>query len=302
MSDREIASRPAKRFRHRASAAFGTILLAAVFGSAQETAPPSPSTSPAPAPTPAAETPVAPARPPEGERIINLPSADVPPAGTLSVLFTHRFTQPLEQSDIHSLYSFDSGAEIGIGLAYSLFDRLDVGLYRSSFLDVYELDVKGHVLDAGPFALSARVGSDWRTERNLQNRNGVFGQAILALSIGSRIRITAVPTYVSKTSSAPFTTLKPFYENVFNVPAAISVKVTRTVNVQGEIVPRSGRADSPGVGWIASIEKTVSRHRFAFTVGNLRATTVDQYVASPFNNLSPHNYFIGFNLVRQWKL
>ena len=146
------------------------------------------------------------------------------------------------------------------------------------------------------------MGGDWRTERNLQNRNGVFGQAILALSIGSRIRITAVPTYVSKTSGPPFVSPKPFYENVFNVPAAISVKVLRTVNVQGEIVPRVGRADSTGVGWIASIEKTVPRHRFAFTVGNLRATTVDQYVASGFYGLSPHNYFIGFNLIRQWKL
>ena len=89
---------------------------------------------------------------------------------------------------------------------------------------------------------------------------------------------------------------------IFNVPAAISIALNRTINIQGEIVPRSGRADSPGVGWIASIEKTVLRHRFAFTVGNLRATTVDQYVASDFSGLSPKSYFFGFNLVRQWKL
>jgi hypothetical protein len=233
---------------------------------------------------------------------VNLPSADVPKAGTLSILFTHRFSQPLEQSDIHTLYSFDSGADIGIGLAYSLLDRLDIGVYRSSKLDVYEVDAKVHALDAGPFSLSARVGEDWRTELGLENRSGFFGQAIAALSIGSRVRITVVPTYDSLISGTRFVSPKPFYKNVFNVPAALAIGLTRSVNVQGEIIPRNGRADSPGVGWIASIEKTVPRHRFAFTVGNTRGTTVDQYVASNFAGQSPHNYFIGFNIVRQWKL
>ena len=48
-----------------------------------------------------AQEPVAPERPrpPEGSRIINLPSADVPAKGTLGVLFTHRFAQPLDESD-----------------------------------------------------------------------------------------------------------------------------------------------------------------------------------------------------------
>ncbi len=284
---------------------FGRIALASfftVFGAAWMTG----QDAPAPTPTPAAsaeaaEAPAPARRPPEGERIINLPSADVPPAGTLSVLFTHRFSQPLEQSDIHSLYSFDSGADIGIGLAYSPFDRVDIGLYRTSNNDVYEVDVKARLLSSGPFAVSARVGGDWRTERGLDNRSGVFAQAIAAFSIGSRVRFTVVPTYVSKISE-PFVSPRPLYKNVFNVPAAVSIEILRTVNVQGEIVPRNGRADSPGVGWIASIEKTVTRHRFAFTVGNTRGTSVDQYVASQFAGQSPHNYFIGFNLVRQWKL
>jgi hypothetical protein len=51
-----------------------------------------------------------------------------------------------------------------------------------------------------------------------------------------------------------------------------------------------------------AIEKTVLRHRFAFTVGNLRETTVDQYVAPNFAGLPREDYYLGFNLVRQWKL
>lgn len=252
-------------------------------------------------PAPATEAPTSP-RPPEGSRIINLPSADVARKGTLTILFTHRFSQPVEQSDIHSLYSFDSGADIGIGLAYTPLENLDVSLYRTSGLDIYELDVKYHVISRGPFSAAVRVGGDWRTQVGLQNRNGVFAQAIFGVSLGSRIRLTAVPTYVSKTAGQPFVSPKPFYENLFTVPGAISVAVTKTINVQGEVASRLGRADSHGVAWIASLEKTVVRHRFAFTVGNQRGTTVDQYIATDFSGLSPHSYYLGFNLVRQWKL
>jgi hypothetical protein len=254
-------------------------------------------------PADAPEAPKAP-RPPEGERIINLPSAEVPQAGTLTMVFTHRFSEPLQDSDFHSLWSFDSGADIGLGLAYTPFENFEVSFYRSSHLDDYELDVKYRAFSKGPFTATARLGGDWRSERHQQNRNGVFAQAILGVSIGSRVRVTAVPTYVSKTAFTTAVTLKPFYEKVFNVPVAVSVSITRTFNVQGELTPRIGRADSTGVGWVASIEKTVPKHRFAFTVGNQRATTVDQYVTwtPQFFGQSPHPYFIGFNIVRQWKL
>jgi len=246
----------------------------------------------------------APPRPPEGERIINFPSADVPRAGTLTLLFTHRFSQALEDSDIHSLYSFDSGADIGIGLAYAPVTNLDISLYRSSNEDTYELDAKYHVFSAGPFAAAVRGGADWRTERHLEKRSSFFGQAILAVSIGSRIRLTAIPTYVSRVAGNTFVGQQPFYEKVFNLGGAMSIAVTRTINIQGEVMARRKKTDSGGVAWNASIEKTVPRHRFAFTVGNQRATTVDQYVTwtPQFFGQSPHRFYIGFNIVRQWKL
>ena len=255
----------------------------------------------------------APPRPPEGSVVINLPSADVPREGTLSILFTHRFSQPLEHSDFHSLFSFDSGADIGIGLSYAPLPGLDVGFYRSSNLDVYEVSAKYHFLERGPLHAAARAGGDFRTEKNLDRllpgqtssgyaRNGFFAQAILAYSFADRARLTAVPTYVSQTSGQPFSTPRPSYKNLFSVPAALSIRVLRNMNIQAEVYPRLARADSRGVGWVASIEKTVPLHRFAFTVGNVRTTTVDQYVGSVPFNANPHDYYIGFNIVRQWRL
>ena len=95
-----------------------------------------------------ADAAAAPARPTEGPVIIHLPSAEVPIAGTLTLLFTHRFSQPLEKSDFHSLYSFDSGADIGIGLSYAPVKDLEIGFLRDRNLEDYELSAKYRVFSS----------------------------------------------------------------------------------------------------------------------------------------------------------
>jgi hypothetical protein len=242
-------------------------------------------------------------RPPEGVRIINLPSAEVPGKGTLGVFFTHRFSQPLSDADFHSFFSFDSSASIGIGVSYAPFEALDLSLDRSSAEDDYELAVKYRLLpmaEGRPFAMSVRVGGNARTAQEVEDdRYAFFAQGIASVSIGPRIRVTAIPTYVSNTA---------FFRDAFNVPVAISIGITRTVNVQAEFYPKNGDfTEGPNrsthAGWIVALEKTVLRHRFAFTAGNLRATSVDQYTASDFGGGIPKgDVYIGFNLVRQWKL
>jgi hypothetical protein len=257
-----------------------------------------------------------PARPPEGSRIINLPSTEVPAAGTLGVLFTHRFKQALRDSNARNLFSLDSGADDVLGVSYSPLDRLEISLDRSSLEADFELAAKCRLLSMRknrPFALALRVGGDAVTKQNVENRQGFFAQGIASLAIGPRIRLTASPTYVSNTA---------LFRNVFNVPVALSIAITRTVNLHGELYPKNqdfteipARPAGPGgvpaavpgrhthIGWIASIEKTVLRHRFALTVGNLRATNVDQYTGSdPTGAGVPRDVFLGFNLVRQWKL
>jgi hypothetical protein len=246
-----------------------------------------------------------PPRPPEGSRIINLPSADAPPSGTLGVLFTHRFKNPLNSSSARDLFTLDSGANTVLGVSYSPLDRLEIALDRSSEDADFELAAKYCFLpmeDKRPFAVALRVGGNAVTAENVENREAFFAQGIASLAIGPRIRVTAIPTYVSNTA---------LFRDVFNVPVALSIAITRTVNLHGEVYPKNRDFTEdpklPGrqthIGWIASIEKTVLRHRFAFTVGNMRGTAVDQYTGSDIGGVGvPHDVFLGFNLVRQWKL
>jgi hypothetical protein len=247
------------------------------------------------------DTAASPSRPPEGSVVIDLPSAEVPAAGTLGLLFTHRFSEPVQDSDFHSLYSFDSGADIGIGLSYVPIRGLEVGVLRNRSLEDYEFSAEYRLRSfaGSPVSIAMRAGLDYRNQRHLTERTTAFGQAILAVSLLSRIRITAVPTYVSRTAGQIVGILEPAPQDVFNVPVAISAAVTPTVNVHAEFVPRH---ENPGASWIVSIEKTVLRHRFAFTAGTLRPTTVDQYLAYDFEGLPRSNVYVGFNIVRQWKL
>ena len=244
-------------------------------------------------------------RPPEGSRIINLPSADAPPNGTLGVLFTHRFKNPLNSSSARDLFTLDSGANTVLGVSYSPSDRLEFALDRSSEDADFELAAKYQFLAIEakrPFAVALRVGGNAVTAENVENREAFFAQGIASVAIGSRIRVTAIPTYVSNTA---------LFRDVFNVPVALSFAITHTINLHGEVYPKNRDftedPNVPGrqthIGWIASIEKTVLRHRFAFTVGNMRGTAVDQYTGSDIGGVGvPHDVFFGFNLVRQWKL
>jgi hypothetical protein len=252
-------------------------------------------------------------RAPEGSRIINLPSTEVPAAGSLGVLFTHRFKGSLPDTTAREFFSLDSGADTLLGVSYSPLKTLEVSLDRSSIEADYELSVKYRLLsmqENRPFALALRVGGDAATKESIKDRAAFFAQGIASIAIGSRIRATVIPTYVSETA---------LFRNVFSVPVSLSVAITPTINLHGELYPKnrdftetpaghdpdgnfvSGRQTH--IGWIASIEKTVLRHRFAFTVGNMRGTNVDQYTGSDvLGDGIPHDFYFGFNLVRLWKL
>ena len=244
-----------------------------------------------------------PPRAPEGSRVVNLPSTEIPAKGTLGVTFTHRFSGSLNEADFHNFFTFDSSTSTGIGVSYSPLDSLELAFDRSSSEDDYELSAKlrlASVTEGRPFGFALRLGGNGRTaEEVVGDRYAFFAQGIASLTLGPRVRLTAVPTYVSNTAS---------FRNALNVPVAISVALTRTVNLHGEFYPKNqdfseGSGRTTRFGWIASVEKTVLRHRFAFTVGNIRATSVDQYTASDFGGIGlPRDASIGFNLVRLWKL
>lgn len=322
-------------------AAVGLVLLA-VSGFAQAQEPPPPTPTPAVAATPAVTTPESadaktneaiPFRPIESNVIINLPSVEVPPAGTLTFLVTHRFTTALQDGNINNFFTLDTGNEWGFGLWYAPIKNLNFGAYRAALqnsVDIYEASAEYELPRLGGFAASLRAGGDFRTDTTAAKpKNSFFAQAILAYDIGKYARITAVPTYLQRTNGGFFqyaapppahdrscTALPPpedpaapqqflcngLYGPVWNVPIGVSIAITHSITVHGEVIPSLSRVDSSGVGWSVSVEKSLLRHRFAFFAGNQRFTTVDQYTPAILPSQTPRNVYIGFNLYRAWKL
>jgi hypothetical protein len=274
---------------------------------AQDAPAPEPTPAPSPTPIPTLDADVAEQRRRalEGSVIIDLPSATANPDRSLQFLINHRFRGSVQGSDIHSFYSFFSDANVGLGLSYVPVHNLEVGFFRSQELEDYEVFTK-YSLNcpiAGVVYAAARIGGDFRTERSplLEERASFFAQGILSSTIASRVRITVVPTF----STWAVGSVPPFQKNVLNLLGALSISVTPTFAVHAEVVPRA--YGSAGTGWIASIEKTLLRHRFAFTIGNLRGTTVDQYVIwqPRFTSTGPSpvsDVYFGFNIIRLWRL
>jgi hypothetical protein len=276
----------------------GAAAASTLLGQQQEPPPPQAAEKPAEKPAEAKEPPL-PFRPPEGAIIINFPSVDTPLPRTLQLHFTHRFSDPVQDGNIHNLFSFDSGAEVGIGLSYTPVKDLEAGFLRERTLEDYEVFAKYAVLSgSSPVRVAVRMGGDFRTEKNYPDVSSFFVQTTAAVFLFDRIRVSVIPTFSTVAAGQRF--VLPIRYDVFNVLFAVSAAITHSVNVQAELVPR--HAQSPGTGWIVAVEKTLLRHRFSFTAGNLKATTVDQYIAPDFNGLPVSNIYLGFNIIRQWKL
>ncbi len=330
-----------------------TLLLAGLLlGSrlgAQDTAPPADPAPPAPPVSTAQEPPPEPAkkeprvyRPIEGPIIINLPSVEVPKKGTLTLTFAHRFQQPVQGSSINDLFSFDSPANIGIGLGYAPVKNFALFFYRySNDNKTYELSGKYSLLSDGPFAISLGAGGDFRTNPSpppefappIRNRSTFFAQAIFAYTPFPWLRITAEPMYLNHTSgqdrysfggyvdNQPATFLvdpEPFYANVFNVPLAASVAVTTSITLHGEVVPSYGRTvlvTRAGCETCASVP-THSSPGVGWVVSVEKALlrhrfafmagnmreTTADQFLLPNFQGSPKNIYLGFYLTRQWGL
>ncbi len=225
---------------------------------------------------------------PEGSLVVNLPSDQTLPKGILQFLVTHRFRSPVRGSNAHSWYSLDSGADFGVGFAYSPLAHAEISLYRSGIQDDYELAAKFSARPGGPdslLGLALRVGGDDRRDPLIVDPNGsllpdarartsFFAQGVVTLHLASgRVEISAVPTFSSRTTAE---------KNVVNVPVHAAVALSRSWNLQGEYQPPRRGVNGSIAIWTAAVEKVLYRHRFELVVSNATVTNVDERLSGDF--------------------
>ena len=245
----------------------------------------------------AAQDPPADWDPGYGDRFLQTASPLVNDQGILQALFTHRFNQPVNEAGGNNLGGLDSGANIGLGLSWVPVDRLAVEAYRASTGGDYELALKVTFLKPTkelPLAAGLRGGMNWLTKFDLDEKVGVFGQAIVAYTFGERVTLAAAPTFVSNT---------PLFTDVWNVPLMFQLKLGKGFLATGEYVFRNEDLPDSVGQWSFALEKSVWRHRFAVWIGNSPASTVDQIMAADYGGgVTDSNVRLGFNIIRQFEI
>lgn len=217
--------------------------------------------------------------------------------GSVEAYITHRFNQNVKDAGGGSLFGLDTGAATGIGIEYVPASNLAVQIYRVNTYADYEFALKTTLLRpkaSFPLALGLRAGLDWRTASYAPKETSWFGQGLVSYTIADRVTLAAAPSYVENTQ---------FQKNVWNVPAIVQVKITKSIAVMGEYVPAKNYVPDSVGQWSASIEKQVFNHRFALWMGNAQPTTVDQIIGGDYNGgVTDRNMKIGFSLSRAWDL
>ena len=230
-----------------------------------------------------------------GSRIINLPGHLTIGPSTLELLFTHRFSQTIEDGGGSDLFGLDSAADIGIGLALGLGPRLQVELYRSSFFKQIETAAKYTIAEQGsgwPIGVAVRGGADYRGANGVEERWSGFVQAIVARSFGDGFDLWLVPMFATDT---------PNLTNAANVGLAGVLHLPRRWDVAAEVIPENRDARGGELAWSLGLVKRVPGHEFLVYIGNSRATTADLLVGSDLpGGFAAGDVRLGFNLVRRF--
>lgn len=231
---------------------------------------------------------------PLGIRLIDTPTPFTLGSRRLEILFTHRFLQPVQDGDESNLWGLDSGADIGIGFTYGIASRLDLGLYRSSFQENFELSAKYLIAEQSPrvpFSIGVRGGVNLLRQDEVPDPDRPFVQLLLARRFAPGVNLLLSPSWVRDT---------PSLRDAFNVPVGITFPVG-TALLELEWIPQNQDLEESEDGWHVALSQDVGGHIFEVVLGNTRATTVDQYLGGDFaGGFEAEDVRLGFNLIRYW--
>jgi hypothetical protein len=249
---------------------------------------------------------------PVGDQLLTLPSSHIPSQGIWEVRFTHRFNQSLTNGSfsdqLHSLFGLDTNADVNFALSYAMKRDLELSIARSNTNDTLEAAAKYVMLQQAasmPVTLALRGGLDYRTERDLADRESFFAQAIVSRRMG-KLEVFALPTFATNAGRAVDGDISAaMFETAFNVPVGAAYFVRPPLAVVVELVPPNG--DTPpsakgDFGWAIGIKRAIGGHWFEILLTNNQGTTTDQYITNTFQGgaLNASDVKLGFNIERRW--
>lgn len=234
----------------------------------------------------------------KAEQVITLETTRFLPGGMFEVVFNHRFSDTIADSDLRNLYGLDSFAFAGVGLMYGIKDQWSIGIFRTNNEKNFELWTRyGLNLDEN-LHLAGRVSLNFNTNEGTNDPTRLGFQVFLGLDLG-RLGVAVVPSLV--TNPARF---ESDDDTTLALGLQAGLAVTDSVSLVGEVTPvLSGYKvrDVDGdhhFSWGAGIQIAVGDggHVFTLLVTNQAGTTLDQYLPGATTS----NPRLGFNLIRRF--
>jgi hypothetical protein len=260
--------------------------------------------APVPAQTPAATTPS------EDDAVLKLAEPDFTLIGLPTSLrlpkyksafrVTHRFTRPLScdecgNSLLEDAFGLDSGAVIGLEYRFGIMPNVEIGLHRTSgktieFFGQYGVARQGKKLPVEVSALAAIDGTN-----NFKDSYSPALGLVVGRLIGDRAAVYVEPIWVNNTNPLPTEVVDR--NSTFMVGVGARVRVSSTVYLVGEVIPRAA-GFKPGVNQGSfALEKRVGGHLFQLNFSDAFGTTLSQIARG---GASTKDWYLGFNITRKF--
>jgi hypothetical protein len=229
-------------------------------------------------------------------RVLNLPSTLRLPRFGSSFQMTHRFNGNLRQGSFSdngsNLFGLDQGAAVGFEYRFGVARHLQAAVYRTAIDKTFQLYVKYDAArqgDAFPLSVSGLVSVEG-TDNFQEHYAPALGIAVSRM-LADRLAVYATPIWVHNTAA-----ILNVDRDTFFVGIGGRVRVSATVYLVGEVVPRAAgyRPDTAAYGF--AIEKRAGGHIFQLNFNNGQGTTFGQLARGGVSD----SLYLGFNLARKF--
>jgi hypothetical protein len=229
-------------------------------------------------------------------RVLNLPSTLRLPVRASSFQLTHRFNGNLRQGSFSgnasNLFGLDQGAVVGFEYRFGVARHLQAAVYRTGvdktfqFYGKYDAVRQDHSIPVSLSALVSVEGAD-----NFQERYSPAVGVAVSRTVADRLALYATPIWVHNTAALLNTD-----RDTVVVGLGGRIRVSDTVYLVGEVVPRAGgySPDEPAYGF--AVEKRAGGHLFQLNFNNGQGTTFGQLARGGFTD----SLYLGFNLARKF--
>ena len=225
--------------------------------------------------------------------------------GNVEVLIQHRFLGSIVNDgslDSGNAFGLDSGANITLGIVYSLTDRLSVGVSRERFDQRVGFSSTVELLTRkeAPFKIAVRGGMEG--EGNFKRHYTGFIE-VPAQWDYKAFRLHAAPIVVFNSRSDVEAEFRPGAVNgdknhTFSLGVGTDIAFNRRVSLVGEYIPRLagfGGFGNDRASLAGGLKIRTRRHVFQVLITNNRYMSPSRYAV----NATTTDYAFGFNIYRR---